>query len=206
MPHHITTPCSHRRVRRLRQVCVAALAAPTLLPALLLSGCARSGGDSSAPAASSAVSAIAASAGTTAASTTAATTAATAAVIVLPRPPAARSRSRRLRDIPSCRPPACRNKRESARPRRSPASARATPRARSRSRCRTTAPSAWRATSSPHLPFLCRRRPRERADPDADNFRDRVGEISDDTLILASVLKCGATSICGSSPLYSTTA
>lgn len=146
MPHHITTPCSHRRVRRLRQVCVAALAVPTLLPALLLSGCARSGGDGSAPAASSAVSAIAASAGTTAASTTAATTAATAAVTVLPLI-TARSQSRRLRDIPPCRPPVCRNKRESARPRHSPASARATPRARSRSRCRTTAPSAWRATS-----------------------------------------------------------
>ena len=39
-----------------------------------------------------------------------------------------------------------------------------------------------------------------------NNFRDRVGDVSDDTLILASVLKCGATSICGSSPLYSTTA
>lgn len=87
MTQTITTPLSRRRARRLRQLCAAALAALSLLPALLLAGCARGGGDSSAPAASSAVSATAASTGTSAASATAATT-------TVPEPPTAQTTRR----------------------------------------------------------------------------------------------------------------
>ena len=205
MTQTITTPLSRRRARRLRQLCAAALAALSLLPALLLAGCARGGGDSSAPAASSAVSATAASTGTSAASATAATT-------TVPEPPTAQTtrRTTAATAAVTVSPPTARREVTVTVPegysfmqiarlleQKGVCTAEAFTRV-----CQSYTPRSFTILLSDDRAFrmegyLFPDTYRFYVDDDPEsvlirmlnNFRDRVGEVSDDTLILASILE-----------------
>ena len=204
MTQTTTTPLSRRRARRLRQLCTAALAALSLLPALLLAGCARGGGDSSAPAASSAVSATAASTGTSAASTTAVTT--------VPEPPTAQTtrRTTAATAAVTVSPPTARREVTVTVPegysfmqiallleQKGVCTVEAFTRV-----CQSYTPRSFTIPLSDDRAFrmegyLFPDTYRFYVDDDPEsvlirmlnNFRDRVGEVSDDTLILASILE-----------------